>query len=94
MTVESGLTIYTCTYCQEHKVGNSPFEADKPVGFWIEVLKVTGERYPHHSKTPGPVFFCTKECMLDGLKYGISGMVEEIIPIGRSREQVSPSNRR
>jgi len=91
---QSDLTIYTCGNCDERKVASSPFEADKPVGFWLGLLKITGEKYPHHYKTPGHVFFCTKECMIQGLQFGISGMVTETIPIGLSREQVSRSNRR
>jgi hypothetical protein len=90
MSDKSDLTIHTCNRCGQHKVGESPFEADRPIGFYIDLLKVTGAKYPHHAKTPGQVFFCTKECMIDGLQYGISGMIQETVPIGLTPQQLSP----
>lgn len=89
MSDKSELTIYTCADCEQHKVGNSPFEADKPAGFYLDLQKITGEKYPHHYKTPAQVFFCTKECMINGLQFGISGLVEETVPIGLDPRRIS-----
>jgi hypothetical protein len=90
MSDQSAWHIYECDSCGDRKVADTPFEADKPIGFWIDLLKVTGEKYPHHAKTPAPVYFCSKECLLKGLQFGISRMTEDIVPIGLDPRQISP----
>ena len=84
------LIVYTCDRCGVRKAADSVFEADKPVGFYLDLLKVTGEKYPRHFKTSEQVFFCTKECLIEGLQFGISGMVKETVPIGLAPRQRSP----
>jgi hypothetical protein len=82
--------IYKCGSCDKREVADTPFEADKPNGFYLDLRKVTGEKYRYHVKTPETVYFCTKECLIDGLKYGISHMTEETTPIGMDPRRVSP----
>ena len=90
MTEKSQWVIYTCQRCEIRTVADSAFEADKPVGFYVDLRKVTGEKYRYHAKTPEAVFFCSKECMIDGLQYGISQMVESTMPIGIDPQLISP----
>jgi len=84
------IVIYTCGRCELRVVADSVFEADKPVGFFMDLRKITGEKYRHHAKTPEPVYFCTKECLIEGLQYGISHMVVPTMPIGMDPSMVSP----
>jgi hypothetical protein len=90
MTDRENWTVYVCYSCDKRIVADTAFTADKPVGFYLDLLKITGEKYPHHYKTPAPVFFCTKECMISGLQFGISHMVEETVPIGLDPRRISP----
>lgn len=82
--------IYTCARCGKREVGDSAFEAGKPVGFYLDLRKVTGETFRHHQRTPATVFFCTKECLLEGIQYGISAMVKPTTPIGMDARRSSP----
>lgn len=81
---DSQKVVYTCESgkCSWTEIADTAFEADKPNGFFIELRKITGSHYRHHSKTPAPVYFCSKECLLEGLQFGISHMVEPTVPIG------------
>jgi hypothetical protein len=87
------ILVYTCERCGLRKEAASVFEADKPNGFYIDLLKVTGEKYPHHAKTPESVFYCTKECLIDGLQYGISHIVQDTVPIGMDPSKIAPGMR-
>jgi hypothetical protein len=90
MSDQSQWFIYVCDRCENRVVADSAFEADKPNGFFLDLRKVSGEKYRYHEKTPETVFFCTKECLIDGLQYGISHMVEKTIPIGIDARKLSP----
>lgn len=87
---DSADVIYECNSCGSLKKAESAFQADKPNGFWIDLQKVTGERYRHHAKTPEPVFYCTKECLLRGMQFQISHIVQPTDPIGLDPHKKSP----
>lgn len=88
-----GRVIYTCSSCSNLEVAATVFEADKPNGFFLDLLKITGEKYRHHAKTPVPVYFCTKECLVEGIQFGISHMVKPTVPIGIDARKRSPLDR-
>lgn len=87
---DSQAVIYECENCEHIVKADSPFEADKPNGFWIDVRKVTGDRYRYHEKTPEPVFYCTKECLVSAVQFSIGHIVQPTEPIGLAASQRSP----
>jgi hypothetical protein len=72
--------MYECGQCSTRFVAPSPFEADKPNGYYLELLQVTGEKYIHHARTPAPVFYCTKRCLLGGIADDIPSIVTPTAP--------------
>ena len=84
------MVIYTCEGCDQREIADTAFEADKPKGFYLQLQQVTGERYTHHAKTPAPVYFCSKECLVSGVQFGISRMVVATEPIGLDPSKKSP----
>lgn len=86
----SSEVIYECESCGSLHKAATVFQADKPNGFWIDLRKITGEKYRHHYKTPEPVFYCTKECLINGMQFQISHIVQPTEPIGLDELKKSP----
>lgn len=73
--------IYEYGQCGTKFVVPSPFAPDKPNGYYLELLQVTGDRYTHHARTPAPVFYCTKRCLLGGIADDIPSIVVPTVPL-------------
>lgn len=72
--------IYECAQCGTRFVAPTSFESDKPNGYYLELRQVTGDKYALHQRTPAPVFYCTKRCLLGGVADDIPRIVEPTPP--------------
>jgi hypothetical protein len=51
-----------------------------PEGYHIHIRRVTAA---HKHRVSGALFFCSKDCLLDGMRYDITHMTEEVDPSAR-----------
>ena len=70
---------YRCEGCDNLVPVATPFQADKPAGYFINLRRVTAAR--NHSITE-ELYLCTKDCMIEYMQHGISASTTPFRPIG------------
>jgi hypothetical protein len=73
---------YRCERCGASREAATPFDADKPDGYFIKVERVTNHQHARSKE----IFLCEKDCLLGFVRYGISGATTPWAPIGRVPE--------
>lgn len=72
--------LYVCAHCGRRFLSDSAYEADKPNGYYLELRKVDGGKYSTHTKTLAPVFFCSDECLVDGVRNDLPSILRPTVP--------------
>ena len=63
---------FTCDNCSRDIKAKSHDPGDMPEGYHLHVRRVTAH---HNHYVSGPLFFCTKDCLLNAMSYGISSLI-------------------
>lgn len=79
-STEQTPVMYECAHCGRRFVSNTAYEADKPNGYYLELRKVDGGKYTTHTKTVAPVFFCSDECLVEGMQHDLPSILAPTSP--------------
>lgn len=66
---------YQCEWCEAVVPVSSFDPKDMPEGYFLQLRRVTAAR--NHSRS-GLLFFCTKDCLLEGLRYQASALMQPV----------------
>lgn len=67
--------VYECDSCENEVSVGSMDPEDMPPGYHIFLRRVT--RAKHH-RISDAMFFCTKDCLLDGMQFRITHLTREV----------------
>lgn len=64
---------FVCDDCGNRVQAASHEPKDMPTGYHLHVRRVTDR---HHHSVSGPLFFCTKDCLINAMRFRISHLTE------------------
>lgn len=72
--------MYVCEHCGKRFVSNTAYEADKPNGYYVDVRRVDGGTYSTHTRTSAPAFFCSHDCLVEGMRHDLPSILKPTTP--------------
>lgn len=67
--------IYECESCTRDVSVPSMDPEDMPTGYHVFLRRVTGAK---HHRISDALFFCSKECFLDGVQFRMTSLTREV----------------